>query len=131
MAANRKTVLLVDDIPDYLEVLELYLPPGVIAVKASSLAEAQRLFAEGAPDLAIVDVCLKEKVSEDAPDNRDGLQLLGWIRKQYPEVPVIMISAYREFEFEMESLVLGAKCFLRKPVNPTELTDAVRRSLGQ
>jgi CheY-like chemotaxis protein len=125
------TILLVDDIADYLEVLELYLPPDCVAVQAASLQEAQQRLAATTVDLAIVDVCLKEKVRDDAPDNRDGLQLLGWIREQYPKVPVIMISAYREFEFEMESLVLGAKCFLRKPVNPAEFAEAVKKSLRE
>jgi|ERR1035437_4704734 CheY-like chemotaxis protein len=123
---TEQTVLLVDDIPEYLDVMELNLPEGCRVVTAASAAEARKRIEKEAPTLAVVDVRLRE----DDAGNRDGLELLKWIRGRYPAIPVIMISAYREFEFEAESLVLGAEYFLKKPVQPDEFRNAVTKVLG-
>ena len=121
-----KTVLLVDDIPEYVDTMELNLPEGCQAIHAYSVEEAKAALRKGAPDLAVLDVRLNEADS----DNREGLELLKWIKASYPSIPVIMISAYREFEFEAESLSLGAEYFLRKPVQPDEFRSCVEKVLG-
>lgn len=120
-----KTVLLVDDIPEYVDMMELNLPEGCHVVAAYSAEEAKAAFGKETPDLAILDVRLNEADSE----NREGLELLKWIKASHPSVPVIMISAYREFEFEAESLTLGAEYFLRKPVQPDEFRACVEKVL--
>ena len=120
-----KTVLLVDDIPEYVDTMELNMPAGCRAVAAYSVEEAKAAVDREALDLAVLDVRLKEA---DA-DNREGLELLKWIKTGHPTLPVIMISAYREFEFEAESLVLGAEYFLRKPVQPDEFRETVKKVL--
>ena len=120
-----KTVLLVDDVPEYVDTMELNLPEGCRAVAAHSAEEAKSAFRKETPDLAVLDVRLNEADSE----NREGLDLLKWIKAFFPPVPVIMISAYREFEFEAESLTLGAEYFLRKPVQPDEFRACVEKVL--
>ncbi len=120
-----KTVLLVDDIPEYVDTMELNLPDGCRAVTAYSAEEAKKAMAREPPDLAVLDVRLKEADAE----NREGLELLKWMKATRPEMPVIMISAYREFEFEAESLTLGAEYFLRKPVQPDEFRACVAKVL--
>ena len=120
-----KTVFLVDDIPEYVDTMELNLPDGCRAVHAFSVEEAKAAFGKETPDLAVLDVRLNEADSE----NREGLELLKWIKAFHPEVPIIMISAYREFEFEAESLALGAEYFLRKPVQPEEFRECVSKVL--
>ena len=120
-----KTILLVDDIPEYLDTMELNLPEGCRAVRANSVKDAKKAFDKETPDLAVLDVRLSEADSE----NREGLELLKWIKASHPAVPVIMISAYREFEFEAESLSLGAEYFLRKPVQPDEFHEFVKKAL--
>ncbi len=123
--SNPKCVLLVDDITEYVDTMELNLPDGCRAVQALSAEEAKAAFGKEAPDLAVLDVRLNEADS----DNREGLELLKWIKASHPAVPVIMISAYREFEFEAESLSLGAEYFLRKPVQPDEFRECVKKTL--
>ena len=119
------TVLLVDDIPEYVDTMELNLPDGCHGIAAYSSEAARVIIAKEQPDLAILDVRLKEAEAE----NREGLELLKWIKTNHPAIPVIMISAYREFEFEAESLALGAEYFLRKPVQPDEFRETVGRVL--
>ena len=120
-----KTVLLVDDIREYVDTMELNLPDGCQGVLAFSAEEARSVFSKTPPDLAVLDVRLNEADSE----NREGLELLKWIKAFHPAVPVIIISAYREFEFEAESLALGAEYFLRKPVHPDEFHECVAKVL--
>ena len=119
------TVLLVDDISEYVETMELNLPEGCQAVAAASVEEAREIVGRVELDLAVLDV----RLSETDAENREGLLLLQWIKERRPNLPVIVISAYREFEFEAESLALGAEFFLRKPVQPDEFREVVERVL--
>lgn len=123
-----QTVLLVDDIPEYLDTMDLNLPEACRAVRALSAEEARNRVADGVPAAVVVDI----RLNEDYPENRDGLEFVKWMRTHYPLVPVIVISAYREFEYEAESLALGAECFLKKPIQPDEfrekLASVLRRS---
>lgn len=118
-----KTVLLVDDIPEYVDTMELNLPEECRAVQAYSAEDAKSVFGKETPALAVIDVRLNEADTE----NREGLELLKWIKASRPSVPVIMISAYRDFEYEAESLSLGAEYFLRKPVQPDEFRELVKK----
>jgi len=118
---STRNILLVDDIPEYLDTMELNLPEGYRALRASSEQDAQNLIKKERPMVAVVDV----RLSEDDVDNQEGMSLLKWIKTHYPQIQVIMISAYREFEFEAESLALGAEYFLRKPIRPDSFRKAV------
>lgn len=121
------TVLLVDDIAEYLDTMEINLPDGCRALRAESSEVAKRLIEAERPAVAVIDIRLVE--SEDR--NREGLALLKWIRERHPDVVVIMISAYREFEYAAESLTMGAEYFLRKPIQPDEFRQAVESALGR
>ena len=118
-----KTVLLVDDIPEYVDTMELNLPEECLAVRAYSAENAKFEIWKETPALAVIDVRLNEADTE----NREGMELLKWIKAFHPTVPVIMISAYRDFEYEAESLSLGAEYFLRKPVQPDEFRELVKK----
>ncbi|MFW6151960.1 MAG: response regulator [Verrucomicrobiota bacterium] len=118
-------VLLVDDVPEYLDTMELNLPEGCSARHASTSAEAKRSIENEAPAIAVVDVRL---VAEETT-NREGLELLSWIRTHSPGTKVLMISAYEEFHFEAESLANGALYFLRKPVQPEDFHQKVEQAM--
>lgn len=125
MAAGR-LVLLVDDIPEYLEAEELLVPEGCRVEKALSAEQGRSLIEKETPDVAVIDVRLDE--ADDG--NRQGLELLRWAKESWPTLPIIMVSAYQEFEFQAESLALGAECFLTKPIRPDEFAEAIARALG-
>lgn len=120
-------VLLVDDIPNYVDTMDLNLSYDCKSVAAYSAEDARAIIVKCPLDLAILDVRLKKADTE----NREGIELLTLIKENRPEIPVIMISAYREFEFEAESLVMGAEYFLRKPIQPEEFRTVVERVLKQ
>ncbi len=118
---TEKRVLLVDDIPEYLDVMENLLPDNCRAVKVLSADAAITALKEYHFDTAVIDV----RLDENDQNNQDGLVLLEQVQENWPELPVIMISAYREFEFQAESLDKGAKVFLKKPIRPDEFEDTL------
>lgn len=118
-----KTILIVDDIPEYVESLEFFLSqPARTIVKADSIEEAKRVAKQTSPDIAIIDVCL----SEQDPMNIEGLDFLKWLKDWKPDTKAYVISAYRSFDYAVEALNLGAERFLKKPINLQELKEVLK-----
>ena len=126
MNSENIKILVVDDIREYSMVMEIYFPDNAVLLSAKDIAEAKAAFEREKIALAIVDVRLNEKVKSDS----SGMELLSWIRKMHPETQVIMISAYMGSEYEMEALERGAYCFLRKPLQPEQVRQALKGVLG-
>jgi DNA-binding NtrC family response regulator len=117
---SKLKILVVDDVEEYLNSLSRALSGEYEVVKAASLQAAKEKMDETIK-LALVDVRLSEKDMT----NRDGILFLGSLKENYPEVPVIMMSAYRDFDAAVDTLNLGASRYLKKPVNLRELKDLV------
>ena len=47
----------------------------------------------------------------------DGLQLLGGIKQHFPDMPVIMVTAYRDDERRRRATELSASDFITKPID--------------
>jgi len=121
-------ILIVDDIGEYRMAFEMYLPEGTESLGASSAEEAKSLLGSHgnrAPDLAIIDVRLN---GEDG--DASGMELLSWMRTNFPATPVIMVSAYQTFEYEIEALERGAIRFLKKPLQPEQVKAALKQVFG-
>ncbi|GLP94976.1 sigma-54-dependent transcriptional regulator [Paraferrimonas sedimenticola] len=59
----------------------------------------------------------------------DGVALLGFIQKQQPQLPVLLMTAYAAVEKAVEAMKLGAKDYLQKPFSPQVLLNQVERYL--
>ena len=57
----------------------------------------------------------------------DGLTLLGEIKRQFPELPVMMVTAYGDDERRRRATELGAFEFVSKPVDFTHLKERLRQ----
>lgn len=77
---------------------------------------------EATPQVIITDVKL--------PDV-SGLDLLEKIKGQYPEIPVIVVSAFSDFETTSRALKLGAFDVLAKPFPIENLLDSLRHALAR
>jgi two-component system, NarL family, invasion response regulator UvrY len=88
---------------------------------ASSAAEALELAGQEHWDIALIDLNLK---------GRDGLSLLDEIKRVYPALPALVLSAYPEEEFAVRCLRLGASGYVTKDSAPDELASAVRKTLS-
>lgn len=112
-----KRLLIVDDVEDYLRSLERALSGEWNILSARSLEEAKQQLSTQTVDIALIDV----RLSETEPHNQDGILLLKWLRERNPNLPVVMMSAYRDFDAAVEALNLGADHFLKKPIDLREL----------
>ncbi len=115
-------VLIVDDIEEYLDTIEGFLEDEYEVSKAKSLVDAKRIFKEKDVDIAIVDI----RLDDNDASNKDGLELLKWMRKQKQDFPVIVMSAYQEFDYAVEAVNLGAKYFVKKPIDPNKLLKIMK-----
>ena len=118
---TRACVLLVDDEPDLLTLLEMTLSRMDLGTRrASTLAEARASLEEQTPDLCLTDMKL--------PDG-NGLELIAEIQQRYPDLPVAMMTAHGSVETAIEALKLGAFDFVSKPVALDRLRDLVTQAL--
>ena len=71
-------VLIVDDLPEYVDTMEAYLEDRFIVLKAGTFQEAKQILGENNVVFAIIDIRLKE----DDPKNKEGIELLKWLKEQ-------------------------------------------------
>jgi DNA-binding NtrC family response regulator len=109
-------VLVVDDEATIRQQLErLYCQSGYSVVAVGSGEEAIRRLQEGDIDFAITDIQLP---------GIDGAELISYMQQNFPDVPVIAITGYSDFQTAVKVLKLGASDFVLKPFD----LDAVQRS---
>jgi len=125
MKMRPPCILIVDDIEEYLDSLANALRDEYDVLKARTLEEAKSLASKHRIDIALVDI----RLSEEDMTNRDGLVFLEWMKMNYPEIPVVVMSAYQEFDLAVDALNLGAEYFLKKPINLIELKGVLERVL--
>ena len=119
--AKSSTVLLVDDEPDILELLELALSKmGLEVDKAGNVREALAKLAARRYDLCLTDMRL--------PDG-DGLQVVQHIAQRNLDVPVAVITAHGNMENAVNALKAGAFDYLSKPVSLDQLRALVKSAL--
>jgi DNA-binding NtrC family response regulator len=59
----------------------------------------------------------------------DGLQFLGEVQKQWPDLPVILMTAYGSLETTMEAISMGAWDYISKPFSPEDCRAIVKKVL--
>ena len=117
----KPTVLLVDDEPDLLTLLQVTLARMDLETDtAETVSAARAALARNTPSLCLTDMKL--------PDGT-GLELIAHIQQQYPNVPVAMMTAHGSIETAIEALKLGAFDFVSKPVSLDRLRDLVTQAL--
>src|SRR4051794_8761653 len=122
---HRGSILLVDDEEKILRTLGRALrEAGHGVVETTSPRHAQRLLAERAFDLAIVDNVMPEL---------NGLDLIREVVEATPEgerPQILMMTAHATVESALEAMKLGALDYLQKPFEIDELLVVVRRAPG-
>ncbi len=59
-----------------------------------------------------------------------GLELLGEIRRECPELPILVLTVYSEDQYAVRAIKAGAAGFLTKESAPDKLVEAVRKVAG-
>lgn len=57
----------------------------------------------------------------------DGLQLIELVKKELPDLHVIILSGYDDFSYAQKAITLGASEYLLKPISPSKLLETVRK----
>jgi two-component system response regulator PilR (NtrC family) len=118
---GQPKVLVIDDEPDLLELLELTLSRmGLDTTRAESVTEAIRLLDREPFDLCLTDMRL--------PDG-EGLRVVEHINQKGLDVPVAVITAYGSAENAVAALKAGAFDYLAKPVALEQLRALVKQAL--
>jgi DNA-binding NtrC family response regulator len=123
---QKKRILIVDDVAEYVQSLGRALSLEYDIVKTFTLEQAKKAM-DNTVSLALVDI----RLSEDDMANRDGIIFLGWLKENFPAVHVVMMSAYRDFDSAVEALNLHAAGYLKKPINLRELKSLIASLLGK
>jgi two-component system response regulator PilR (NtrC family) len=115
------TILIVDDEPNIIEILEMVLlDEGMDVLKSASGREALDILREKDVDVVISDIKM--------PD-LSGVELLQEAERLAPETVFIMITAFASTETAIEALQHGAFDYITKPFRMEDLRDIIHRAL--
>ena len=115
----KSKVLIVDDDLDALEMMQdLFETKGYISITARNGLEALEAIKNQEPDIILSDIRMPEM---------DGMQLLRVLTKDYPHIPVIMITAHGTIKTAVEAMKIGAKDYILKPLSLDEILTKVER----
>jgi two-component system response regulator PilR (NtrC family) len=122
IGSQQRVVLLVDDEPDILELLEMtLLKMGLSVDKATCVQEALLKLAGNHYDLCLTDMRM--------PDG-DGLEVVKYITQKNLDVPVAVITAHGNMENAITVLKAGAFDYLAKPLSLDQLRTLVKSALS-
>lgn len=120
-----KTVIVADDHPLFRTALREALKPvlpGANVIEADSFPALQNALSQnGAPDLVLLDL--------NMPGVR-GFSSLLFLRSEYPNVPVVVVSGYDEQPLIQRVLQFGAMGFIPKTTSLETMGEAVRAALN-
>lgn len=127
---KKKNILLVDDDQDQLEIVGMYVEKfGYNPIKIDSQKEAEKYLEENKPDLAIFDLMM---------ENEDSGFILSYkIKKKYPDVPVIIVTAVASetgmvfgLENEEDKKWIKADLYLEKNIREDQLHRELKKLLS-
>jgi DNA-binding response OmpR family regulator len=120
-AADQKRILIVDDEPTILLTLSYALRSGEVeVVTASRLEPAEDALKRQRFDLVIADVRMSGMLGVE------GLELLTYIRRYWPDTKVIIMTAHGSDEVRQDAYERGATFYYTKPVDIRELMQKIR-----
>ena len=90
-----------------------------VVAEAASGEQAIRVVAEGGVDVLLLDIRM--------PDG-DGLNTLGRVKLDYPELPVLLLSTYDNPTYIARAVALGAAGYILKGRSREHLLDAIRKA---
>jgi DNA-binding NarL/FixJ family response regulator len=120
----RKRVFIVDDHAMFRDGLRRLIdlePDLTVCGDASDAATGLRAMRESAPDLAIVDISL---------DTTSGIDLIKAIKRDYEDLPVLVVSMHSESLYGDRALRAGAMGYVMKSEPATTVIAAIRKVLG-
>jgi DNA-binding NtrC family response regulator len=119
----ESTILVVDDDPGAQRaVLQVLKKEGYVVDGAASAAQALVKLQEKPVDLLITDIRM---------ERMDGMELMRQVRSRWPDIPVIVMTAFASIDTAIRSIHAGAYDYISKPYEIDDLRLTVKRALQQ
>jgi DNA-binding NtrC family response regulator len=121
-----KRILIVDDDTGVVASLSLVLKQaGFKSDDADRPESAFRLLKKRYYDLVLQDMNFSRKTTGE-----EGLEMLAKLKAQYPQLPVILITAWGSIQLAIEGMRAGANDFITKPWSNEQIIQSVKTALG-
>jgi two-component system nitrogen regulation response regulator NtrX len=116
-------ILIVDDERDIRELIsEILKDEGFATRLAGNSDDAMSAINAEAPSLMILDIWLKDS-------RMDGIDILKTVKRDNPDIPVVIISGHGNIEIAVAAIKQGAYDFIEKPFNIDQLLVVIRRAM--
>ncbi|WP_120504988.1 sigma-54-dependent transcriptional regulator [Sulfitobacter mediterraneus] len=116
-------ILIVDDERDIRELIsDILIDEGFATRLAGNSDDAMAEITSEQPALMILDIWLKDS-------QMDGIDILKAVKRDYPDVPVVIISGHGNIEIAVAAIKQGAYDFIEKPFNIDQLLVVIRRAM--
>ena len=116
-------ILIVDDERDIRELIgDILQDEGYTTRLAGNSNEAMAQINAEPPGLLILDIWLKDS-------KMDGIDILKSVKRDNPDVPVVIISGHGNIEIAVAAIKQGAYDFIEKPFNIDQLLVVIRRAM--
>lgn len=117
----KGTVLVVDDEVNIRETIsDILTDENYKVILASDGNEAEKKFLFEDIDVVILDILLPDK---------NGMEILKKFQKDFPIIPVIIISGHADIKMAVEAMKIGAFDFIEKPLSIERLISTVKNAL--
>jgi len=121
--SSPRSILVVDDEEALRTVLSSELASeGYQVESASDGDEAISIIEKKQFDLVLLDIKMPKV---------DGFEVLKFIKKSFPAIKVIMLTAFADLKNAIESKKLGAEDFISKPYDLVDLLTTIERVLSE
>ncbi len=115
-------VLVIDDEADIRELIsDILKDEGFISRTAANSNQAFKVISDKTPNAIILDIWLQGS-------ELDGLGILEIVKKQYPLMPIIVISGHGTIETAVSAIKMGAYDYLEKPFTHDKLMIVLKRA---
>ncbi len=116
-------ILIVDDERDIRELVsDILRDEGYSTRLAANSDECMAEIGAEPPALMILDIWLKDS-------KMDGIDILKTVRRDHPEIPIVIISGHGNIEIAVAAIKQGAYDFIEKPFNIDQLLVVIRRAM--
>jgi two-component system nitrogen regulation response regulator NtrX len=116
-------ILITDDERDIRELIgDILEDEGFTTRLAANSDQCMKEIAVSAPALMILDIWLKDS-------NMDGIDILKSVKRDHPDIPVVIISGHGNIEIAVAAIKQGAYDFIEKPFNIDQLMVVIRRAM--
>lgn len=116
-------ILIVDDERDIRELVsEILRDEGYTTRLAANSDEAMAAVESAPPALMVLDLWLKDS-------QMDGIGILMAVKREHPEIPVVIISGHGNIEIAVAAIKKGAYDFIEKPFNIDQLLVVIGRAM--